>query len=103
MHFLKPLKGKGGFFQGISPSPCFLPPNWVINADTCFFFVCFSLSQGTPSAFLPILHSALMEYSLPLAKHIASMGIDLYSKNDLKFVNGLYKVIILVDSPLIML
>ena len=68
-----------------------------------YYYFLFSLSQGTPSAFLPILHSSLMEYSLPLAKHIASMGIDLYSKNDLKFVNGLYKVIILVDSPLIML
>ncbi|XP_019856325.1 PREDICTED: centrosomal protein of 44 kDa-like [Amphimedon queenslandica] len=51
-----------------------------------------SLSQGVPSAFLPLLHAALMDYSLPLAKHIASMEIDLYSKNDLKFVDGLYKV-----------
>ena len=85
-----------------------LRENRVVNCHThvlyyYYYFFLFSLSQGTPSAFLPILHSALMEYSLPLAKHIASMGIDLYSKNDLKFVNGLYKVIILADSPLIML
>ena len=50
------------------------------------------LSQGVPSAFLPILHSALMEFSLPLAQHIAAQGVEMYGRTDLRFVEGLYKV-----------
>lgn len=50
------------------------------------------LSQGLASAFLPLLHDAFMNYSLPLAKHIADNGVGMYGRNDLRFVEGLYKV-----------
>ena len=47
---------------------------------------------GLPSAFLPIYHSALMHYSLPLAKCLMTQGYSLYGKSDLKFVHGLFQV-----------
>jgi centrosomal protein CEP44 len=50
------------------------------------------LCMGIPSSFLPILHAALMDYSLPLAKHIVNKGIKMYARTDLKFTEALYKV-----------
>lgn len=48
---------------------------------------------GLPSSFLPIYHSALMHYSLPLAKSLMTQGYTLYGKSDLNFVHGLYQVL----------
>lgn len=63
-----------------------------LSTSLCFIH---RLLLGIPSAFLPILHSSLMSYSLPLAQHLASLGIELYGRSDLRFVEGLYKVYIL--------
>ena len=46
-----------------------------------------------PSSFLPVLHSALMHYSLPLADWLMSQGYNLYAKSDLRFVENMYKVL----------
>lgn len=47
---------------------------------------------GLPSALMPIFHSALMHYSLPLAKYLIEQGYALYGKSDLKFMHGVYQV-----------
>lgn len=49
--------------------------------------------MGTPSSFLPVLHAALMEYSLPLAQWLVSRGCSLYSKSDSRFLEGVYRVL----------
>jgi centrosomal protein CEP44 len=51
------------------------------------------LGLGAPSALLPIVHHSLMHYSLPLASWLARHDYDLYCKNDLRFVEGVYKVL----------
>lgn len=51
------------------------------------------LCVGTPSSFLPIIHSALVQYSLPLAEWLVTQGYSLYSKSDLKFTEGFYRVL----------
>lgn len=58
-----------------------------------FCHLLFSLSQGLASAFLPLLHAAFMSYSLPLSKYLAESGVELYGRSDLRFVEGLYKVV----------
>ena len=50
------------------------------------------MSLGVPSAFLPLLHASLMHYSLPLANWLTKHDYELYGKNDLRFLEGLYKV-----------
>ena len=50
------------------------------------------MSLGVPSAFLPLLHASLMHYSLPLANWLTRHDYELYGKNDLRFLEGLYKV-----------
>lgn len=51
------------------------------------------LIQGTPVAFLPIIHHALMNYSLPLAQWLDEEGYEMFGKNDLRFIESLYKVL----------
>jgi len=48
--------------------------------------------QGSPLAFLPIIHHALMDYSFPLASWLAEEGFEMFGKNDLRFIESLYKV-----------
>lgn len=50
-------------------------------------------SVGAPASFLPVLHSALMEYSLPLAQWLVSQGCALYGKSDRRFLEGAYRVL----------
>jgi len=50
--------------------------------------------QGSPIAFLPIIHHALMNYSLPLARWLDEEGYEMFGKNDLRFIESLYKVAI---------
>lgn len=40
-----------------------------------------------------MLHSALVEYSLPLAEWLMVQGYRLYAKSDLKFTEGVYRVL----------
>ena len=51
-----------------------------------------SLVQGSPIAFLPIIHHALMNYSLPLTQWLDEEGYEMFGKNDLRFIESLYKV-----------
>ena len=57
------------------------------------------MSLGVPSAFLPLLHASLMHYSLPLANWLTRHDYELYGKNDLRFLEGLYKVCLLSLFP----
>lgn len=50
------------------------------------------LSLGIPSAFLPIIHCALVQFSVPLANWLASHDYELYAKSDVRFTEGVYKV-----------
>lgn len=63
--------------------------------NTYIMFTCTPprrMSLGVPSAFLPLLHASLMHYSLPLANWLTRHDYELYGKNDLRFLEGLYKV-----------
>ncbi|XP_013417622.1 uncharacterized protein LOC106178818 isoform X2 [Lingula anatina] len=51
------------------------------------------LSQGKPSAFLPLYHYAFVTYSCYIAKAITDINIELYGKTDLRFMEGVYKVL----------
>ncbi|CAH1268411.1 CEP44 [Branchiostoma lanceolatum] len=51
------------------------------------------ITTGTTSAFLPVLHHALLEFSRPVSTEINDMGIELYGKTDQRFVEGVYKVL----------
>jgi hypothetical protein len=44
------------------------------------------------SAFLHVLHHALLCFSLPLANHLSSQGYELFAKNDMRFTQEAYKV-----------
>lgn len=39
------------------------------------------------------MHSALVQYSLPLAEWLLMQGYSLYGKSDLKFIEGVYRVL----------
>ncbi|XP_078601108.1 uncharacterized protein LOC144876080 isoform X2 [Branchiostoma floridae x Branchiostoma japonicum] len=51
------------------------------------------ITTGMTSAFLPVLHHALLEFSRPVSTEINDMGIELYGKTDQRFVEGVYKVL----------
>ena len=62
--------------------------------NDCARITAHSLIQGSPIAFLPIIHHALMNFSLPLARWLDEEGYEMFGKNDLRFIESLYKVII---------
>lgn len=51
------------------------------------------LSVGKPSAFLPLLHFVLTEFSLDLAQYFYSKGYELLGKNDMKFIQVVYRIL----------
>ena len=53
---------------------------------------CFSLSKGSPGAFLPIFHYAFIEYSRHVTEKISALNIEMYGKADLRFIECMYKV-----------
>lgn len=55
-------------------------------------FMCFSLALGKASALLPIYHYAFTTYSCAIAELIAGTDTELYTKTDLRFMEGCYKV-----------
>lgn len=55
-------------------------------------FMCFSLVLGKASALLPIYHYAFTTYSCAIAELIAGTDTELYTKTDLRFMEGCYKV-----------
>ncbi|XP_064608935.1 uncharacterized protein LOC135473068 isoform X2 [Liolophura sinensis] len=51
------------------------------------------LSKGIPNHFLPIYHYAFTMFSAVVAEKIADMDVELFGKSDLKFMEGVYKVL----------
>ncbi|TPX36497.1 hypothetical protein SmJEL517_g01337 [Synchytrium microbalum] len=49
--------------------------------------------KGHPSAFLPLLHYILLDYSQRLARRFASSGYELYAQKDARFVDSVYKLL----------
>ncbi|KAM3131026.1 hypothetical protein pb186bvf_016838 [Paramecium bursaria] len=49
------------------------------------------LQQSNPTSFLRIMHFILIDYSNEFYKSIIQNGYELYSKNDLRFVEQVYK------------
>jgi hypothetical protein len=50
--------------------------------------------EGLPPAFLPIIHHCLLEYSPMVAQFIADSGFDLHAKNDYRFIEFTYKLLL---------
>lgn len=70
-------------------------PNWICSVKIPLWLcdLCFSLSKGVASNFLPIYHYALTDYSRVVAEQIAEMNVELVGKTDLRFIESMYKVV----------
>ena len=53
-----------------------------------------SFAEGLPPVFLPLIHYSLLEYSAPVAHFINKSGFDLLAKNDLRFIESVYKLLL---------
>ncbi|KAG2465787.1 CEP44 protein, partial [Polypterus senegalus] len=51
------------------------------------------LARGDPVSVLPIISYAFNSFSLLLAEHFVECGVELTGKNDLRLVEGVYKVL----------
>ena len=51
------------------------------------------LSIGRPSAFLPVLHFVLTEYSVELAQYFYSKDYEVLGKNDKNFLSVIYRIV----------
>lgn len=67
---------------------------YIFNALMNVFIIAFSIAKGIPTAFLPVFHYLLAEYSVELSKYLLDNGFEFFSKNDLRFVEETYKVIL---------
>eukprot|EP00112_Aurelia_sp_Birch-Aquarium-sp1_P024664 Seg788.21 transcript_id=Seg788.21/GoldUCD/mRNA.D3Y31 product="Centrosomal protein of 44 kDa" protein_id=Seg788.21/GoldUCD/D3Y31 len=52
-----------------------------------------ALTHGIPSAFLPIMHHVLLDYSHELASYFVNKNYDLYGRTDLRFVETVLKIL----------
>uniref|UniRef100_A0A3B3SEU9 Centrosomal protein of 44 kDa n=1 Tax=Paramormyrops kingsleyae TaxID=1676925 RepID=A0A3B3SEU9_9TELE len=52
-----------------------------------------ALARGEPSSVLPIVSYAFVSYSSHVAEHLVGLGVELAGKNDLRFVETVYKVL----------
>lgn len=52
------------------------------------------VQEGLPPLFLPIIHHALLEFSPLVASHIQEKGFDLFAKNDCRFMESVYKLLL---------
>eukprot|EP00039_Didymoeca_costata_P007610 m.101699 g.101699 ORF g.101699 m.101699 type:complete len:530 (+) comp13754_c0_seq1:183-1772(+) len=52
-----------------------------------------SVRNGSPQVFLPLIHFAVLGYSQLVANFIISHGYELYGKSDLRFIEGVYKLL----------
>lgn len=57
-----------------------------------FFFFPNSLVKGDPAACLPIISYSLTSYSPYVAELLVESNTELVAKNDLRFVDTVYKV-----------
>ena len=51
--------------------------------------------NGAPFAFLPLIHHCLLVFSPLVAEFITNNGFDLYSKNDMRFMESCFKMLVL--------
>lgn len=51
--------------------------------------------NGAPFAFLPLIHHCLLVFSPQVAEFITNNGFDLYSKNDMRFMESCFKMLVL--------
>ncbi|MGH0164934.1 UNVERIFIED_CONTAM: hypothetical protein FKN15_048257 [Acipenser sinensis] len=51
------------------------------------------LARGDPASLLPILSHAFISYSSYLAEHLVGCRVELAGKNDLRFIETVYKVL----------
>ncbi|KAJ8407454.1 hypothetical protein AAFF_G00273110 [Aldrovandia affinis] len=51
------------------------------------------LAKGDPSSFLPVVSYAFISYSSYLAEDLVGFGVELTGKNDLRFLEAVYKVL----------
>ena len=52
-----------------------------------------ALTHGIPSAFLPIMHHVLLDYSHELASYFVNKNYELYGRTDLRFVETVFKIL----------
>ena len=50
--------------------------------------------EGKPFAFLPIMHHLFLIYSQEIAQFVTQNGFDLYAKNDMRFIESVYKLLL---------
>jgi centrosomal protein CEP44 len=53
------------------------------------------MSQENPQVFLQILHYILIDFSSELYKYFLSKNYELYSKNDMRFMENVYQIIVI--------
>lgn len=53
-----------------------------------------TFSEGLPPVFLPIIHHSLLEFSPQVAAFISENGFDLFAKNDYRFMESAYKLLL---------
>ncbi|KAJ8281028.1 hypothetical protein GJAV_G00062550 [Gymnothorax javanicus] len=51
------------------------------------------LAKGDPSSFLPVVNYAFLSYSSYLAEDLIGFGVELAGKNDLRFLEAVFKVL----------
>ncbi|KAI8905328.1 Centrosomal spindle body, CEP44-domain-containing protein [Powellomyces hirtus] len=56
-------------------------------------FDVYGATKGDPTAFLPIIHFILLDFSHVLARHFASKGYELYGKKDARFIESTYRLL----------
>ena len=52
------------------------------------------LNKGLTSACLPILHYIFFDYNQVYAEYLAEKGYEFYGKNDLRFLEAIYRILI---------
>lgn len=52
------------------------------------------VEAGIPVVYLPIYHFSLLMYSTEVANYITEKGFELYAKNDMRFMESLYKLFV---------
>lgn len=57
-----------------------------------FYFIFYSLAKGDPAAFLPIMSYAFTSYSTYVTEQLIASGVELAGKNDIRFLDAVYKV-----------
>jgi len=52
--------------------------------------------EGNPDAYLPVINYLFMDASKRVARFVSSKGYDLASKNDYKFMEAVYEILVAV-------